>query len=74
MCRVCVLWFQNLYDLTIVDMGDLPEVSVSVDNLSLLRAPSYGMVSAGPGYDACRDQKAVPECPTEDVFLLRQID
>ena len=28
---------QNFHDVTIVDMGDLPEVSVSMDDLSLLR-------------------------------------
>ena len=28
---------RNVHDVTIVDMGDLPEVSVSMDELSLLR-------------------------------------
>ena len=56
---------QNFHDVTIVDMGDLPESSVSMDELSLLHrqsahsAPTYG-VAARPGCDARGGQETVP--------------
>ena len=69
---------RNFHDVTIVDMGDLPEVSVSMDDLSLLRRQWPAtvlrhMVWLQP-YDACRGQKTVPKCPTGEVFLLPQMD
>ena len=58
---------RNFHDVTIVDMGDLPESSVSMDELSFSPptmaahgAPSYGMAAARPGYDACGGQETVP--------------
>ena len=34
-CEVYMLWFwMNFHDVTIVDMGELPEVSVSIADLS----------------------------------------
>ena len=59
---------RNFHDVTIVDMGDLPEVSVSLDDFFFLSSPpsmvddgtpSYCMVAAGPGFNACGGQKAV---------------
>ena len=47
MCKVCVFWFQIIggcHDVTIVDKGDSPEVSVSMDDLSILRWQLPAMV------------------------------
>ena len=53
-------------DVTIVDMGDLPEPSVSLDDISTTAtvasdgAPEYGVAPAGLGYDACGSQETIP--------------
>ena len=69
---------RNFQDVTIVDMGDLPEVNErlvsSPPTMADPSAPSYGVDATRPGYDACRGQKVVPKCPTGNVFLLQQMD
>ena len=49
---------RDFHDVTIVDMGDLPESSVSIDELSLLRR--QWRPTARPGYNSCGGQETVP--------------
>ena len=61
---------QNIHDVTIVDMGDLPEPSVSLDELSMPEMatgnpPSYGVATAGSGSDARGRQETVSQYPAE---------
>ena len=59
---------RDFHDVAIVDMGDLPESSVSMDELSLLRRQwpptvlhnMVWMAAARPGYNACGGQETVP--------------
>ena len=54
---------QIFHDVTIVHLGDLPESSVSLNELSMLRQqwppanpPSYGVATAGPGLEVMRTE------------------
>ena len=61
---------QNFHDVTIVDMGDLPESSVSLDELSTMAGrgpPSYGVAAARSGYDARGGQETVSQYPAGKV-------
>ena len=72
---------QSFHDVTIIDMGDLPESSMSMNELSLLRQqwppaipPSYGVAAAGSGCNARGGQETVSQYPAGTVFLLQHMD
>ena len=69
---------RGFHDMTIVDMGDLPEPSVSLDDLSLLwlQCPvtEYGVAPAGLRYDACGGQETIPQFSAGGLFLLWEMD
>ena len=57
---------RGFHNVTIVDMGDLSEPSVSLEIFSSTAtvasngAPEYGVAPAGLGYDACGGQETIP--------------
>ena len=68
---------QNFHDVTIVDMGDLPESSMSLARtvtsppaMAGRGPPSYGVAAARYGYNARGGQETFSQYPAGKVFLL----